>query len=127
MESMQLARILVADDNPDFRKSVIRFLSLFPDMKIIAEAKNGHEVMQMIPTHDINVILMDASMPKLNGVDASRIIKKKHPEIQIILWSAFFESVSMDEARYSGADIVTTKSAAILDVVDLIREVRQSV
>jgi DNA-binding NarL/FixJ family response regulator len=127
MIKMDPVRVLIADDNSNFRKSMMRLLSLFPDIKIVAEAKNGQDAIQKTKSKEIDVILMDITMPILNGIDATRIIKNTRPDIRIVLWSVFYDPLFMDEAKFCGADIVTIKSESILDVMNLIRGIKLSI
>ena len=78
-------RILIADDHRDFRKVVREFLSRLPNIVVVGEADDGVDVIDKTESCDPNIILMDISMPRRNGLEATRIIKSRWPEKKVVI------------------------------------------
>jgi CheY-like chemotaxis protein len=81
--------ILVADDNPLIRKMLCGLFEDEEDYDICAEATNGKEAVDLALKHRPELIILDLSMPILNGVEASRELKRIMPEVPIILFTQY--------------------------------------
>ncbi len=78
-------KVLVVDDHPLMRESIINHLVGQSDIKVIGEANDGEEAVRMASELNPDIIIMDIGMPKMNGLEATRIIKKNHPEIIVLV------------------------------------------
>jgi DNA-binding NarL/FixJ family response regulator len=78
-------RILVVDDNEHYRKTVSNILGENTHLKIVGEADDGLGAIQAVEKLRPDVVLMDISMPVMDGIDATRVIKSKFPEVRVIL------------------------------------------
>jgi two-component system, NarL family, response regulator LiaR len=78
-------RVMVVDDHPLMRDSLKIHLENQPDIDIIGEANDGEEAVQLAAELNPDVIIMDIAMPKMNGLDATRIIKQKNPKIAVLV------------------------------------------
>lgn len=96
-------KILLADDHPLFRRGVRALLELKPEYMVVGEASNGCEAVEFIQHTRPDVIFMDINMPKVDGLEATRIIKKEHPEIHIIMLTVTDYDNALFEAIKSGA------------------------
>jgi DNA-binding NarL/FixJ family response regulator len=96
MEATPL-RIVVVDDNPLYRRAVCNILDKQPNMQVVAQAEDGLEAIQAVEKHRPDAVLMDVSMPVLNGVDATFIIKHKFPNVRVIILS-MHDADSISEA-----------------------------
>lgn len=81
--------ILIADDHPLFRKGLIRMIRQLGYQSDILEAKHGEEVLSLRCEHDIDLYILDYSMPLMNGYDASKIILRTKPRAKIIIMSMY--------------------------------------
>jgi two-component system nitrate/nitrite response regulator NarL len=90
-------RIVVADDSPFFRNTICNMLKKDPDLQVVAEAEDGLSAVQAVEKHKPDVVLMDISMPVLNGIDATWIIKSKFPNVRVIVLT-MHEVESISEA-----------------------------
>jgi|ERR1700732_243180 CheY-like chemotaxis protein len=79
--------ILVADDNPAIRKALCEMFEVEEDYDICAEATNGEEAIALAKKHKPDLIILDLSMPIMNGLDAARELKRILPQIPIILFT----------------------------------------
>ncbi len=82
-------RVLMVDDHELMRQAYGTLLNLEPEIDIIGFAGDGQEALTMVDRLKPGVVIMDGRMPRLNGVDAARIIREKYPEMAIVLLSAF--------------------------------------
>ena len=80
-------RILVADDNPMIRKMLCQLFEAEEDYDICAEAENGREAIDLAVKHRPDLIILDMSMPVMNGMEAARELKKIMPDVPIILFT----------------------------------------
>src|ERR1700683_4402610 len=81
--------ILVADDDPVIRKTRCRLFEVEKDYDVCAEASNGQEAIELALKHRPELIILDLSMPVLNGMDAARELKKLMPSVPIILFTQY--------------------------------------
>ena len=114
-------RVLIVDDHPVVREGLRRLLGQEPDIQIAGEAADGQEAVAMAGTLHPDVVLMDVSMPKLDGVAATRAIHRGHPDIRIIGLSMFEDSGRADAMREAGAVDYLTKSGPPRDLLSAIR------
>ena len=95
-------RILIADDHALFRDG-LRSLLRSQGHEIIAEARNGKEAIALAHTHRPDVVLMDLSMPELDGLSATRTIVAEIPDLKVIILTASDEDINLFEAIRAGA------------------------
>jgi PAS domain S-box-containing protein len=114
-------RVLLADDHTVVREGLVRLLGNVPDIEVVGEAADGQEAMELAQKLLPDVILMDVSMPKLNGVEATRAIHNCYPDIRIIGLSMFEESDRMHAVRDAGAVDYLTKSGPSKAIINSIR------
>jgi len=81
--------VLVADDNPIIRRMLCRIFEVEKDYNLCAEATNGQEAIDLALKHRPELIILDLSMPVLNGIDAARELKKIMPRVPIILFTQY--------------------------------------
>ncbi len=114
-------RVMLADDHVIMRQGLSRLLGEETDMKIIGEAADGLEAVELAGTLHPDVILMDLSMPRLNGVEATRTIHAHQPDICIIGLSMFEEAERAQAMREAGASAYLAKSGPSKDLIATIR------
>lgn len=118
---MRLRHAIVADDNHAIRQSLKTLLvAVFLRVRI-EEAQNGHQVLDMVAADPPNLVLMDAEMPQVNGLDATRAIKAGWPHVRVIVM--VLEPHHRFQALQAGADACVMKgfpSQELLDAIELI-------
>jgi DNA-binding NarL/FixJ family response regulator len=97
---------MVVDDNEMIRRSTCGLLKLYPDIEVVCEGADGAEAVTKARGYLPDVILMDITMPTMNGLEATRIIKREMPSIQIVMVSA---QDAAREALSAGASGYVTK------------------
>ena len=100
-----LVRIAIVDDNVFLQKSIAEKLSFFDDLTLKFTAIDGLELQQKLEKNkNIDLILMDIEMPICNGIEATRIVKSKYPQIKIIMLTVFDNDENIFDAIQAGAD-----------------------
>ena len=115
-------RILLVDDSPVMLRSVRSFLECETDWEVCGEAENGSVAVEMVRQLEPNAILMDFSMPVMNGLEAAREIGKIAPRLPILLFTLHATPQLADEARRAGIRAVLSKSEGLgSNLLDTIR------
>lgn len=116
-------RIIIADDHHVVREGLDVMIKKIGDIEIVAEAATGEELVQLTRRHLPDVILTDVKMPKMDGIQATAIIKKEFPHIGVIALSSFDEeSLIMDMIR-AGAKGYLLKNASKQEISDAVKTV----
>jgi len=101
--------ILIADDSVFIRKALRNLFKREEDFDVCGEAKNGKEAVEKAQALHPDLILLDLSMSVMNGLDATRELKRVMPEVPIIMYSAHSESTTEHEARSAGVSALVSK------------------
>ena len=115
--------ILLVDDHQLFRDGIQHLLDQQVDLEVIGTAQDGRQAIDMVRKHSPQVVIMDVTMPNLNGIDATRRILQENSEIKIIALSMHTHSRFVDEMLKAGASGYLLKECAFDDLVRAIREV----
>ncbi len=114
-------KILLVDDHNVVRSGLAKFLMVNKDLKLVAEASDGAEAVQMASLHKPDVILMDLMMPVMDGITATREIHKKFPQIKIIALTSFAEQNMVQGALQAGAIGYLQKNVTAKELGNAIR------
>lgn len=101
--------ILIADDSRFIREALCNVFEREEDFDICGEAENGREAVAKAQQLHPDLILLDLSMPVMNGLDATRVLKRLMPEVPVIMFSAYRGSSTEKEARAAGACALVSK------------------
>lgn len=104
-------RIIVADDHAIVREGLCRLLSSEEGVDIVAQAGDGREVLRTIERCTPDIVLMDIGMPEVNGIEATRELKRVHPQVRVLILTAYEDDNLIRMARRAGADGYVLKSA----------------
>lgn len=119
----QKIRILIADDHTLFRNGICALLEDEQDMVVVGEADNGRDAVRLACQLKPHVALMDIAMPLLNGLEATRQIKREHPEISVLVLTMYDHEEYFREMLQAGASGYIVKRAAAGELVSAIRAV----
>jgi two-component system, NarL family, nitrate/nitrite response regulator NarL len=118
-------RLIVADSYELHRESIRLMLETEPHFQIIVEAKDGQEAIELCRLHRPDLLLMSASMPRLNGFEATRRIKEELPATKVLILSGHEALFFRSEAAKAGADGYTLKLAPLQEIREAIRGLLQ--
>jgi len=113
-------KILLADDHPLMRKAVRITLEKEAGFKVVGEADDGEEAIRLADSLNPDLVIMDISMPKLNGVQATREIRAHHPNIIVLILTVHDESEYLVELFEAGASGYLTKEIVDKDLISSI-------
>ena len=116
--------ILLVDDDARVRHVISMMLSRRPDLEICGEAADGQESIELARSHQPDIILMDVSMPRMNGLDATRILRREIPQIDVILVSQNDPSIVAHQAIEVGARAYCSKSDLVRDLLPIIERAK---
>lgn len=115
------ARTLLADDHAILREAVRTTLDAQPDFEVIAQAADGAEAIALALEHEIDLVVMDISMPRVTGIDAARRIVEHRPATRIVFLTMHEREDLLFQALQAGASGYVVKSAAPADLLDAAR------
>jgi DNA-binding NarL/FixJ family response regulator len=110
---MPLRSVLVVDDNPLVRQAVCELFTREGDFDVCGEAENGREAIEKARLLRPNLIVTDLSMPVMNGLEETRVLKKLMPAVPVIIFTAHSDPFIEKEARAAGVSAVVSKSEAV--------------
>ena len=116
-------RVLIADDHPVYREGLAMVLSSLPDVEVVGEAADGEEAVELASTLQPDVVLMDLSMPRLGGVEATRKVLAEVPGVQVLVLSMHEGADSVLAALRAGARGYLVKGSTKEEVARALHDV----
>ncbi len=116
-------RLLVVDDHALFRQGLRSLLNMQPDLDVVGEATGGREAISRTDELRPDVVIMDLAMPDLNGMEATRLIKEAHPEVEVLALSVHGTDDYVLRALESGASGYVLKEAEANELASAVRAV----
>ena len=114
--------ILIADDNDAVRRAVCEVFTRESDFEVCGEAHDGHDAIEKAQRLHPDLIILDLSMPVMNGLDAARALRDRLvPPVPIILFTLYDAGIVEERARYAGVADVVSKSEHISVLIDAAR------
>ena len=120
-----MIKVLIADDQELIRQSLQIVLGIKEDISVIGTAGNGNEVIKLVQKEKPDVILMDVRMPEVDGVQCTRMIKERYPQIKIIILTTFDDDEFVFSALKYGASGYLLKGISMDELEKAIRTVHQ--
>lgn len=118
---MKNIKILVVDDHEIFRRGLRALLEPTSEWEICGEAFDGLDAVEKCRSLTPDIVIMDITMPRLNGLEAARLIKKENPTIRIVIITQHDSSQVQIAAKEAGADAFVTKSSVGNELVAALR------
>lgn len=115
--------VLVVEDHTIVRQGIVSLINKEEDLTVVGEANDGRQAGEKCKEIEPDVVVMDLAMPRLNGIEATRIIKKECPDIKIIILSMYSEEEYIFRAMEAGACGYLLKKNAAEDLIRAIRAV----
>lgn len=120
---MSRIRVLVVDDHTLLRDGITALLRLAPDMEVVGEAGDGKEALAKVKELRPEVVLMDLEMPVMDGLEASRKICSRYPDVSVLVLSQYQDAEHVLEAVEAGVKGFVNKNAASAELATAIRSV----
>lgn len=118
-----MINLIIADDHTLFIDGLRLLLKDEQDMCVTAVVNDGKELLDILPTHKTNIVLLDINMPNLNGLDAARYIKQSYTKLKIIMLSTYDDEHLIEKAKSLGANgylLKTTSKKELLETIRLV-------
>ncbi len=119
-----MIKVLVVDDHDLVRSGIVRLLSDCEQLEVVAEASSGEEAIKLARQHHPHVALMDVRMPGIDGLEATRRLKRFDPCIQVIALSAYDSDLYVSRLMQAGASGFLTKGADVEEMIRAILKVK---
>ncbi len=117
---MERIRIILADDHPMMREGTRRILEQSPNLKVIGEAEDGQQALELMKRLQPDVAILDIRMPKLNGIEVVRRIAEHSPNTKALMLTAYDDDdyiLALMEAGASGYVLKTARASELIDAV----------
>lgn len=118
-------RVLIVDDQQMIREGISLILKSHPDIEVVGEAANGREGLAKVEETEPDVVLMDISMPELNGIDATVMVKRRFPQVKVLTLTVHDAEGYILQLLRAGASGYIVKKAAGDELVEAIRSVQR--
>lgn len=120
-ETTSAIRLIIVDDQAVMRQSIRRLLQHSGEMHVVAEASDGDEAIDTVNSVDADIVLLDISMPRRNGLDVLEVLKREHPSLPVLMLSIHSAEQYERRAIELGAAAFVNKENAADQLVDAIR------
>jgi DNA-binding NarL/FixJ family response regulator len=120
-----VVRVLLVDDHPVVRQGLRTLLSGRPELQVVDEASDGLEAVEKVAELQPDVVVLDVTMPRMNGIEACRVIKQKNPQLEVLFVTQHDSPQMMREALAAGARGYVVKSNLARDLVEAVEAVSQ--
>jgi DNA-binding NarL/FixJ family response regulator len=114
-------RVLIADDEPLFVEMVEALLGAEEGLEVVGKARHGQDAVRLVRALAPEVVVMDISMPVMDGIEATREIRQHNPGARILILTGGSSVAEIDKARQAGAAAYLTKDRIASDLVNEIR------
>ncbi len=118
-------RVVLADDHAVVRQGIRQFMEEAGDIEVIAEAEDGAEAVRLVEAHQPDVAVLDIRMPEVTGVEATRRIKERFPQVRVLVLTAYDDDPYVFALLQAGADGYVLKTASGDELVRAVRTVHQ--
>ncbi len=98
-----MIKLFLVDDQPSALRGLRQRLSLEPDIRVIGEACNGEDAVQLVPTLCPDIVLMDVAMPGMDGITATTELRHVCPQSAVVILSLYDDSATRERAQSAGA------------------------
>lgn len=116
-----MLRVVIADDHDLFREGLRQLLETVEDITVVGEASNGHQACKLVMEHQPDVVLMDISMPEMDGIQATEYIVQRYPETHVVVLTMYTDDEYAIHAIRAGAKGYLLKNTRSSEVIQAIR------
>ena len=121
----EVIKVLLVDDHRILREGLRALLSEQPGLVVVGDASDGEAALEMIAESHPDVVVMDMVMPRMSGLEATSLIRKRHPQVRVLILSMYDDDEYVQRVIQAGASGYVLKGVAADDLVLAIREVHR--
>ena len=125
MRMADAIRVILADDHQMVRQGIRQFLAEAQGIEVVAEASNGVEALRLIEAHRPDVAILDIRMPEMTGVEATRHIKERFPQVRVLILTAYDDDPYVFALLQAGAQGYVLKTGSSDELVRAVRAVHE--
>jgi DNA-binding NarL/FixJ family response regulator len=125
LEKVMAVRILLVDDHPVVRQGLRTLLQGRSELEVVDEASDGLEAIEKVGNLQPDVVVLDVTMPRMNGIEACRLMKQKNPGLEVLFVTQHDSPQMMREALAAGARGYVVKSNLARDLIEAVEAVSQ--
>lgn len=118
-------RVVLADDHAVVRKGIREFLEASPNITVVAEASNGREALEAVEEHQPDVAVLDIQMPEVSGIEATRHIKARFPDVRVLILTAYDDDPYVFALVQAGASGYVLKTAGGDEIVEAVEAIHR--
>jgi DNA-binding NarL/FixJ family response regulator len=122
---MQPYQIVLADDHLLFREGLKRIIEAYPDLKVVGEVDDGLKLLELLKKFAPQMVILDISMPNLQGIEATKELKSLCPEVKVLILTMHKSREHLYRAIYAGADGYLVKEDAHADLINAIKSIKE--
>jgi DNA-binding NarL/FixJ family response regulator len=122
-DTTERIRVAIADDQALIRSAVSAMVEVHDGLEIVAEASDGAELLELARAHRIDVVLMDVRMPRLDGIEATALLRRDHPDTRVLVLTTYDLDEYVFAAIRAGASGFLTKDTSSEELAEAIRSV----
>lgn len=116
-------KVMIIEDHPLFREGLEKALSMEEDIFVIGFGKNGGEGLSLVNQLQPEVVVLDVNLPDMNGLQVAQALKSEHPEIAVVMLTAYHDNAQVIYAMRAGASAYCAKDISPDDLIQIIRDV----
>lgn len=118
-----MIEVMIVDDHKIVREGIRMLLEKYPDISVVAEADDGRAALQLLEEKSLRVVLMDMTMPGMNGIEATQRVSADHPEVGVLILSMHKDKRFVAQAFRAGARGYLLKDCASAELIQAVRAV----
>lgn len=122
---MTNVKIALADDHKIVRDGIKTMLESQPEIEVVAEASNGNEIIERVDDNLIDIVIMDINMPEKDGIEATKKLKNKHPDVKVLALTMSNDDLHIRQMIQAGASGYIMKSAGRKELKDAIEAIME--
>lgn len=118
-------KILLVDDHPLVRWGIKKIIEERSELKVVAELSDGLELLEFLEEYSPHLVILDISMPYMGGIEATRMVKARHPDIKVLILTLHNRPEYVDQARLAGADGYLLKEEVDRELLPAIADIME--
>lgn len=122
---MNKIRVLLAEDHTIVRKGLRSLIATEADIEVVGEAQDGREAIRKVERLRPDIVLMDISMPRLNGLEATRQIRRRFPDVRVLVLTMYTNEEYVSQLLAAGASGYLVKRSGVADLISALRAVHR--